>query len=290
MNLLERFRLELRSAAPRPEILALTIAGVVDQELEIETIVRQLDELAAVMERALHDIPSGYEHALRFLDVIRHDLGFKGNSKEYYAPDNSYLHIVLRRRTGLPIMLSLVCMAIGARLGLDMAGIGFPGHFMTRYRDERGEWLLDPFHGEVIEVRAASHYLSRLFEQHVTLSAEQFRAVTAPELVQRILLNLRNAYLGRKEYIYVLQTLDYLQELTPADASLWQEKGLIHYHLDNWEDASYALRRYFYLAGQLMLVYGQEQNKELAQATLQPHDVQLIEIYQHIEETRRRLN
>ena len=53
-----------------------------------------------------------------------HDLGFRGNQKDYYDPRNSYLNEVLDRRTGLPILLSAVAMAIGTRAGLHGGVMG----------------------------------------------------------------------------------------------------------------------------------------------------------------------
>src|SRR6516162_4649242 len=59
-----------------------------------------------------------------------HDMGFRGNAQDYYDPGNSYLNQVLDRRTGIPITLSALAMAIGGRVGIDIQGIGLPGHFV----------------------------------------------------------------------------------------------------------------------------------------------------------------
>lgn len=289
-DFLNRFQRELSADDPQPERLALTIAGLAYPTLDLAEELAQIDQLATVMWRALQGLPPGYERAARFIDVLHYDLGFTGNREQYYDPDNSYLNVVLRRRVGLPIMLSLLCMAIGRRLGLDIAGLGFPGHFMARYRDEAGAWLLDPFHNQVMALDAANRYLSGIFEHPITLSQAMFEPVSATALAQRILQNLRNVYLGRKNFAMTHRVLDYLLLLTPEEPALWQEKGLLHYHADHWEAASYHLRRYFFLAGQTMLAYGREKNAELAQATLQPHDRRLLEIFHQIEAMRRRIN
>ena len=39
--------------------------------------------------------------------------GFKGNTKNYYELENSYLNRVIDRRTGIPISLSVVYLLIG---------------------------------------------------------------------------------------------------------------------------------------------------------------------------------
>ena len=289
-NFLEHFRHELSKPAPKPETLALLIAGIAYPDLAVEEQLHQLDQLAAVVRRALYGLPPGYERAARLIDVLHYDLGFTGNREHYYDPDNSYFNVVLRRRVGLPIMLSLLCIAIGHRLDLDIVGLGFPGHFMVRYQDEAGAWLLDPFHNQVMALDAASSYLSGLFERPVTLASDMFRPVSATALVQRILQNLRNVYLSQKNFSMTIKVLEYLLLLTPEEPALWQEKGLLHYQVDHWEAASYHLRRYFFLAGQYMLAYGHEKNSELATATLQSHERQILAIFQQVEEMRRRIN
>ncbi len=73
------------------------------------------------------------------------DLGFMGNEKDYSDPDNSYLNRVMDRRTGNPISLSIVYLAVARRLRLPVTGIGMPGHFICRFQTSRGEVFIDPF-------------------------------------------------------------------------------------------------------------------------------------------------
>jgi len=44
--------------------------------------------------------------------------GFTGNAHDYYDPRNSLLHVVLARKKGIPISLSVVWAAIARRLNL----------------------------------------------------------------------------------------------------------------------------------------------------------------------------
>ena len=72
------------------------------------------------------------------------DCGFTGNAGEYHDPRNSYLNEVLDRRLGIPISLSVLTIEVGRRLGLALAGVGMPGHFLVRHQGEPPV-LLDPF-------------------------------------------------------------------------------------------------------------------------------------------------
>ncbi len=71
------------------------------------------------------------------------ELGFRGNEEDYYAEENSLLPRVLETKMGIPISLTLVYLAVGRRAGLDVQGVGLPGHFAARL----GNVFFDPFHG-----------------------------------------------------------------------------------------------------------------------------------------------
>lgn len=288
-NFVQRFAQELRHPMPRPEHLALAIAGMADAMLDIDHCLRQLDELAAQVEVALAGLPPGREQAERFLYVLAYDFGFTGNRENYYDPYNSFLNIVLRDRVGLPILLSLVCIAIGERLGIDVTGVGFPGHFMARYQDEAGAWLLDLFNGEVIDCSDADRYLSQIFQRPIVLAAEAHQAVTAPALARRILNNLRNVYLSRGDYPMAARVLDYLLVLDPTNADYWQERGLLHFYSEQWEFAARDLKRYFYLKGWLSFIFGLPATGD-APPTVDQYDEQLLQTYWQVEERRRRIN
>lgn len=291
MDFLGHFRREVHRDDPAPERLALYVAGMAYPMLKIEEELQRIEEITALVRRALLGMEPGYERAMRFLDVLYYDLVFVGNRTNYYEPTNSFLNVVLERRVGLPIMLSLLYIAVGKRLNLDVSGMGFPGHFMVRYRDRVGTWILDPFNGKLVASDEVNRYLSDLFEQPIQLPPESFIPVTVPALVQRILNNLRNIYLGNHAFNMVLRVTDYQLAIDPSDPNTWEERGLLFYQENHWEEASYNLRRYFYLAGHLMTVYGfQTGEDDHLSERLPPHDEQLLEIYYQTEEMRKRIN
>jgi regulator of sirC expression with transglutaminase-like and TPR domain len=289
MNFVQRFAQELSQPTPRSEHLALAIAGMADGSLDFDDCLHQLDEFAAAVDVALAGLPPGRTQAERFLQVLMFEFGFVGNRENYYDPANSFLHIVLRERVGLPIMLSLVCMAVGRRLGMDVSGVGFPGHFMARYQDEAGAWLLDLFNGEVIECTDADHYLSQIFERPIVMPAEMHRAISAPALARRILNNLRNVYLSRGDYPRAAQVLDYLVVLEPVNPEHWLERGLLNFYSEQWEDASRDLKRFFYFKGWLLQLFGRPATVRTLASNDQSAE-QLLQTYWQIEETRRRIN
>ena len=67
---------------------------------------------------------------------------------DYQRLESSLLHEVLRRRRGLPILLSVVWMEVARRAGAPVYGVALPGHFVVGFGDPAGEQVLaDPFDG-----------------------------------------------------------------------------------------------------------------------------------------------
>ncbi len=119
---------------------AFLIAAHAHPELDVDHELARLDELAAACPDPTLD---GWRQHL-FVD-----LGFTGETGNYYDARNSFLDEVIDTRRGLPITLSVLSMEVGRRLGLGFEGIGMPGHFLLRFADAP-DIFVDPFHGGAI--------------------------------------------------------------------------------------------------------------------------------------------
>lgn len=117
-----------------------------DRTRRAEEAREELRLLAAGAREAVPD-EAPLEARLEALRVYIHETcGFHGNRENYYDPENSFLSSVLGRRTGIPVTLALVYLALGRRLSLPLCGIGMPMHFLVGCRVGR-EWrYLDPFY------------------------------------------------------------------------------------------------------------------------------------------------
>ncbi|HEY8202009.1 MAG TPA: transglutaminase family protein [Actinomycetota bacterium] len=79
------------------------------------------------------------------------ELAFTGNTADYYDEENSFLNRVIERRLGIPLTLSIVTLETGRRAGIELDGIGMPGHFLVR--DRATGVFVDSFYGgEVLDV------------------------------------------------------------------------------------------------------------------------------------------
>lgn len=121
---------------------------------------RKLDEMAWEVRDRLGRRVSGEEAVKALNRYLFTEQGFRGNTKNYYDAENSYLNRVLDRRTGIPISLSAIYLLVGRRLGLPVFGIGMPGHFLVKYESERYRMFIDCFNaGALLTEKDCARFL-----------------------------------------------------------------------------------------------------------------------------------
>ena len=291
MIALEQFRRHLDQPDIGAEVLALDIACIGQPALDTAKQLDVVDRLADYVEHRLDLTVHAAEPAARFLEIITRDLAFRGDLADYYDPRNSMLDEVLQRRTGLPIMLCLVCMAVGRRIGVSVEGMGFPGHFMASYRDGARAWLLDPYHSAIVETEAVEPYLSKVLGRPIQLAPAAFVPVTATEIAARILNNLRAAYVTHPQVDKLLHVLAFQSVLDPGQAQIWRERAVLNYHVHAWEEAAHDLRRYFFLLGALPYLFPEEVRSIYADLPqLTTDDRNLLVMHRRIGEMLNRIN
>jgi regulator of sirC expression with transglutaminase-like and TPR domain len=179
---------------------ALLIAAHAQPDLDVAAEVAALDELAA-------GCPAPTFEAWR--RYLFDDLGFTGNVERYFDPANSFLNEVRRRRLGLPITLSVLGMEVGRRIGVPIAGVGMPGHFLLR----AGERWVDPFLGGRVLDRAACEARFRTVNGNDTPFRSSYLEPTGTRsILARMLLNLRGVYASLGD----LEALTWVYELRLA--------------------------------------------------------------------------
>ena len=86
----------------------------------------ELDRLgvACASQPAFVDPTSSVADKLAAISYVLYEVeGFHGDREDYYDARNSYLNEVLARRSGIPISLGIVYMAVAARAGLRLFGV-----------------------------------------------------------------------------------------------------------------------------------------------------------------------
>ncbi|WP_149184251.1 transglutaminase-like domain-containing protein [Streptomyces sp. TRM49041] len=143
----KRFAEEAREERPDLAMLCLLIGAEAEPGLGqagLDAAEIELDRLAGLLPYGPKD-PRSWAAALAALLGGRYD--FHGTSADYRRLESSLLHQVLRRRRGLPILLSVVWMEVARRAGAHVYGVALPGHFVVGFGDPDEQALADPFTG-----------------------------------------------------------------------------------------------------------------------------------------------
>jgi regulator of sirC expression with transglutaminase-like and TPR domain len=167
---------------------ALALAAGADADLDTGRWLRELDRLA-----------EGVTTLDALVDRLFVQEGFAGNVSDYHDPRNSLLHHVLERRLGIPITLAVVTIEVGRRAGIELEGVGMPGHFLVRAVDS--QVLLDVFHGGVELDDAAAESLFRTASgagPEVPFGPHLLATAATPSILLRMLENLRLVYRARR--------------------------------------------------------------------------------------------
>ena len=205
--------------------IALKLARDEYPNLDVEAYLSQLSAMAHEAQRYMNgDFEARLAGLCRYLF---HDMGFRGNVQSYYDPRNSYLNEVLERRTGIPITLSVVAMAIGSRGGIEIAGVGLPGHFIVKAIEGNQELLFDPFHGgRRLTPEECEHVVRQATGQPFQVTPEVLRAPPPGLIVQRMLSNLKNIYMTAKDFPRAVRIIGRLLQLKPKDTIERRDLGL----------------------------------------------------------------
>jgi len=225
---------------------ALLIACAEYPELDVPLYLRRVDDLARAVRARLGGDP-GPAAATRTLNaVLFDDEGFHGNVDDYYDPRNSFLNDVLDRRTGIPITLSTLYIEVGRRAGLEVEGVGLPGHFVVRVHGT----LVDPFHGgTVLSEEDCQKRLDRIYGGRLELDETMLAACERKTILARTLRNLKAIYTKAGDFIRALNVVELLLRVEPGSLEEMRDRGLLHASLDCYALAAGELEEYLATAG-----------------------------------------
>ena len=197
---------------------ALQIACLDNQEIDCEASLADLRRLSASIKAKL-PVDANDADRLAMLDqVLFSELGFHGSRADYYNRSNSYVNEVLDDREGIPITLAIVYMELAKRLGVEIHGIGFPGHFLVRFdgADGNSEWI------DVFErgKRLTREDLAKRYREQTgePLNDSHLEASTSREILSRMLNNLLSIAIQEKDAQSMLRYLDAMLAIRPDSA------------------------------------------------------------------------
>jgi regulator of sirC expression with transglutaminase-like and TPR domain len=227
-------------------LACLMIAQDAYPELPLDRYLGEIERMAIRLRGRLAADSSAEDKVVALNQFLFGDLGFAGNTREYYDPRNSYLNEVIDRRTGIPITLAIVYMEVGRRIGLPLAGVSFPGHFLVRLKLRGGTLVLDPFSGGApLSERELRERLQRVIPEGVAadvpvaeLPLDQFLEPAGNrQILARVLRNLKGIYRDAGKPERMLDVLNRMLLVTPEASGELRDRGLVYHKLECYRAA-----------------------------------------------------
>ncbi len=210
------------------EVPALLIAAEEAPPVDLQGALITLDELAATIEETCPHAGTPLEQMGEIAAGLFGPSGFQGNREHYYDPRNSLLPSVLERRTGIPITLALVAIAVARRLDIRLQGVGFPYHFLVTH-EERQDFFIDGFNGgRLLSVADCRDKLKRMSGGHVDFDRALLEPISNRDLLVRMLCNLKDIHMREEAYERAICVTERILLLAPERLGELRDRGLLH--------------------------------------------------------------
>ncbi len=241
-------------AAPEDAIglaeAALLIAAEEDESLDLDHYLRHYFEILDSLAEAARARVAEAEDSKRvtaLLDYLARECGFRGNHDDYYDRRNSYLSDVLDRRLGIPISLAVVYIEVGRRAGLDVRGVGFPGHFLAQCGGPQPV-IIDPFFGTVLDRDGCTERLRAIAGPDAAFEPEMLTVASTREILSRMLGNLKIIHLRTKNFEKALACSERILLTVPDRATELRDRAALYLQLECFEAARVDLERFLEVA------------------------------------------
>ncbi|MGB1988393.1 MAG: transglutaminase family protein [Flavobacteriales bacterium] len=124
--------------------------------------------------------------------------GFRGNTRNFQSPDNSFINTVIDKHKGNPLSLSMLYIIIAEQIGLPICGVNMPKHFIIGFEDENEingdpiKFYINPFSkGAILNRQDLEVFLKR---EKLKEESKYFTPCGNTAIVKRLLNNLLHSF------------------------------------------------------------------------------------------------
>lgn len=188
-------------------------------DFDEEQVLKTLEQIQQDIWIELNSNLTAFEQVKVINHILFEVYGFVGNTKNYHAPQNSFLNVVLETKKGNPLSLSLIYSIIAQNLDLPIYGVNLPRHFVLAYLDRFSLYktnniytagvlfYINPFsRGTVFSQKEIDHFLEQL---KLEPDSRFYQPCTNTAIIKRALNNLEHSYskLGDQEKVVEVQQM-----------------------------------------------------------------------------------
>ena len=216
---------------------ALQISRIVAYDnLVIKDELSKIDEIGKKIVRSMKN-PSEFRPT-QLIEKINHQLykidNYRGNRDDYYNPANSLLNIVLKRKTGNPITLSILYIQLAHSVNFTLYPVNFPSHFMVKHilDEEENEIIIDPFNdGRIMDDYSLKELLDHFYpKMNITLTRKLVDKTTNPDVIIRMLNNLKTSFFECLDFDNAELANEMILDINGNDQHSLRDKGMVFLH------------------------------------------------------------
>jgi len=215
-------------------------------DLNISEYVQKLSIMGKALRDSLTDVKNP-TYLISMLNEYMFDaLGFVGEQDDYYNPKNNFLNVIIDKKSGIPITLSVIYVEIAKHIGLDLRLVGFPSHVLVKYSEEM---ILDPYgKGRLLTVDDLQDLLDSNYGGGVQFSPEFLNETDDEKILIRMVRNLKNSYIQSFNYDMAMHCINMILGVEPDSPGEIRDRGILESRLLQYSHAIMSLNRYLELS------------------------------------------
>jgi len=223
---------------------ALHISRIVAYDhLIIQDELLKIDEIGKKIFKSMKNLSES--RPTKLIEKINHQLykieNFKGNRDDYYNPSNSLLNIVVKRKTGNPLALSILYIQLAHSLNFTLYPVNFPSHFMVKHvlDDEENEIIIDPFNeGRIMDDYSLKELLDHFYpKMNIALTRKLVDRASNPDVIIRMLNNLKTSFFECQDLDNAELVNEMILDINGEDQHSLRDKGMVFLHKKNYKQA-----------------------------------------------------
>jgi regulator of sirC expression with transglutaminase-like and TPR domain len=223
---------------------ALHISRIVAYDhLIIKDELLKIDEIGKKINKSMKNFSES--RPTKLIEKINHQLykieNFKGNRDDYYNPSNSLLNIVVKRKTGNPLTLSILYIQLAHSLNFTLYPVNFPSHFMVKHvlDDEENEIIVDPFNeGRIMDDYSLKELLDHFYpKMNIALTRKLVDRASNPDVITRMLNNLKTSFFECQDLDNAELVNEMILDINSEDQHSLRDKGMVFLHKKNYKQA-----------------------------------------------------
>ena len=159
---------------------------------------KKIYNLVSQINLELEQTYSELEKISAFNRVFFTQNGFRGNTRNFQSPDNSFINTVIDKHMGNPLTLSMLYIIIAEKINLPICGVNMPKHFIIGFEDVNEingdpiKFYINPFNkGAILNRQDLEVYLKR---EKLKEDSKYFTPCGNTTVIKRLLNNLFHSF------------------------------------------------------------------------------------------------